>query len=146
MAGSRPFIAGGSGHPHVGPDGQPHPEVTDQGRKDRSGKERDGAADSQCQAAEISTGVNWKQQQQEESSNRKHTQGAKLATEIGARTFLHGASDGLHIGGAVIGRKYFAPEDHGHYEGNQGDNANDCDVRQIDSRQADRRHFHRNWK
>jgi hypothetical protein len=139
-------VTRGGGDAYVGAHRKPHAEVTDQSRKDRSGKERDGAADAQCQAAELSAGVDWQQQQEEESGDREHAQGAELPAEVGAGSLLNGTSDGLHIRSAVIGCKDLAAEDHGHHKGDQGDNPDHCDEREIDSRQVKRSHFHGNWK
>jgi hypothetical protein len=123
-------------HSHVGPDGKPHAEEADQTREDRAGQEGHRARDLQRPGAVLVAGVHRQEEKEDEREHGEDAQRPELPGEIGAGPLLHGAGDGLHVGGAVTGRQDLAPEHHRHHQRDHGDDSDDGNERQVDPRQG----------
>jgi hypothetical protein len=117
-------LAGRRGHPQVGADGEPHPEVADRCREQ-------GTDDEEDAAAELDAVVAGQQEEQEEDQADEPDEGPELAVEVGGGSLLNRLGNRFHVLRALAGSEYLTSEDRRHDERDQRDGRDDGDESQV---------------
>jgi hypothetical protein len=131
IAGLRPSLWAAEATRTFAPHRQPHTQIADQGGQHRAAEEGHGPSDPQGHGTEVVARVHREQEQEEEGGDSEHTQGPELPAEVRACALLHRDGDHLHVGGAVMRRQDLPAEDHGHHQGDDRNDADNGDERQV---------------